>query len=122
MRKIIGFLAALQINMLTKLNIIAKQRRCEFTKDIGRLEGSGLAQFLGRQEQPCLKLSNTMIYLYILSAIFLHGVFALFPWQRLRNSMVVIVEDANKFDMLLLKLALNFKVSIISFSIFTNVI
>lgn len=36
--------------------------------------------------------------------------------------MVVIVEDANKFDMLLLKLALNFKVSIISFSIFTNVI
>lgn len=31
-------------------------------------------------------------------------------------------EDANKFDMLLLKLALNFRVSVISFSILTNVI
>lgn len=31
-------------------------------------------------------------------------------------------EDANKFDMLLFKLALNFRVSLISFSILTNVI
>lgn len=50
-----------------------------------------------------------------------------FPSRRRRDSSVAIkphhsAEDVNKPDMLLLKLALNFRATIISFSIFTNVI
>lgn len=50
-----------------------------------------------------------------------------FPSRRRRDSSVAIkphhsTEDVNKPDMLLLKLALNFRATIISFSIFTNVI
>lgn len=49
------------------------------------------------------------------------------PWRRQRDSSVAIkphhsTEDVNKPDMLLLKLALNFRATIISFPIFTNVI
>lgn len=50
-----------------------------------------------------------------------------FPLRRQQDSSVAIkphhsAEDVNKPDMLLLKLALNFRATIISFSIFTNVI
>lgn len=50
-----------------------------------------------------------------------------FPLRHQQDSSVAIkphhsAEDVNKPDMLLLKLALNFRATIISFSIFTNVI
>lgn len=77
------------------------------------------------------ELGNIKIYYQKLFSfrrgMIFHAVTPPFPSRRQWDSLVAIkphhsTEDVNKPDMLLLKLALNFRATIISFSIFTNVI
>lgn len=73
---------------------------------------------------------NRAIYKLLLQVILIsarcifHAVTPSFPLRHQWDPLVAttLTEDANKPDMLFLKLALNFRATIISFSIFTNVI